>query len=235
MRACILQHVPFEGPAYIGRWLLEHDVSRGTVRLYRDEELPSPEDFDLLVVLGGPMSVNDVERYPWLRRETALIAQAIEAGRGVLGVCLGAQLIAPALGARVGPGPEREIGWFVVRRDRKSDPENAFGLPDEFPALHWHGEACQLPAGCGRLASTEVCRNQVYCKGQNVLAIQCHLEFRPESVSSLADNCTGDLSPGRWVQDEARMLADETLLDSANRLMGSILDRLIGALTPEQA
>jgi GMP synthase-like glutamine amidotransferase len=235
MRACILQHVHFEGPAYIARWLRDHDVSYHTVHLYRDEDLPSPEDFDLLVVLGGPMSVNDLEQYPWLRGETVLIAQAIEAGRVVLGVCLGAQLIARALGARVGPGPDREVGWFDVRRDRESDPDNTFGLPEEFPALHWHGEVCELPAGCRRLASTDICRNQMFCKGTNVLAIQCHLEFRPESVARLAQNCPADLLPGRWVQDEARMLAEEALFESANRRMRTILDRLVGAHAPEEA
>ena len=227
MRACILQHVPFEGPAYIGRWLEQKRADASTIHLYRGDALPCPDDFDLLVVMGGPMSVHDVERYPWLADEQALIRDAMRAGRTVLGICLGAQLIARALDGNVRPASEREIGWFDVRRDAQSDPENMFDLPDVFPALHWHGELCELPPGCVRLASTEACANQMFSLGENVLGIQCHLEFDMDSVRKLAGNCPEDLAPGTFVQTESRILADASRFTDAHRLMDSILDRLV--------
>lgn len=235
MRARILQHVPFEGPAHVGRWLAERGADTATIHGYRGDALPDPSEFDLLVVLGGPMSVNDVDRYPWLAEEQALILDTIEAGRAILGICLGAQLIARALGAEVGPASEREIGWFDVRRDPESDPDNRFGLPDRFPALHWHGEECELPPGCVRLASTDVCANQMFCLGAKVLAIQFHLEFEMASVRDLAINCPSDLAPGAFVQPEARILADAARFADAHRMMDSLLGQLTNTVVAATA
>src|SRR5271165_3985143 len=112
MRLHALQHVPFEGPAAIADWAAAQGVSMTVAHLYRGDALPSLSDFDMLAVMGGPMSVNDSSHYTWLDPEIAFMRAAIGAGKAVLGICLGAQMIAKALGARVYPGAQKEIGWF---------------------------------------------------------------------------------------------------------------------------
>lgn len=132
MRAHYLQHVPFEGLGSIEAWLHEAGYSIGVTRLFEGDAFPDPDDLDLLIVMGGPMSVNDEHRYPWLIQEKAFIRAAIDAGVAVLGVCLGAQLIASAHGAPVYPNHAAEIGWFPIEGVANSDPQadpDAFSFP----------------------------------------------------------------------------------------------------------
>jgi len=114
MRAHYLQHVPFEGLASIGRWLDAAGYEISATRLFDPEKLPSLDNIDLLVIMGGPMSVNDEKAFPWLAAEKQFVRDAIDSGKAVLGICLGAQLIASALGARVYPNAVKEIGWFPI-------------------------------------------------------------------------------------------------------------------------
>jgi GMP synthase-like glutamine amidotransferase len=139
LRISVLQHVPFETPGALENWAANRGHHLAVSHLYRDADLPDMRDFDWLVLLGGPMGVGDVDRFPWLTPETRLVAEAIDADRTVLGFCLGAQLIARALGAAVEPSRHREIGWFPVARRPDAAPLfNA--LPNRFPAFHWHGD-----------------------------------------------------------------------------------------------
>src|SRR5262245_17290143 len=148
MRVRVLQHVAFEGPAALAPALRAagHDVAH--TRLDLGEPLPALADFDWLVVMGGPMSVHDEREHAWLAPEKRLVRAAVEGGRRVLGVCLGAQLIAAALGAAVTRNREREIGWFPVARAPGAEASPfARALPSRFPAFHWHGETFALPPG----------------------------------------------------------------------------------------
>lgn len=147
-RAHVLQHVPFEGLGSIEPWLVTAGYSITWTRFFTGGNLPAPDDPDLLIVLGGPMSVNDETAFPWLRDEKRFVRRSIEAGVPLLGICLGAQLIASALDARVYPNRHREIGWFPVYRT----PDEPGVFPERFDAFHWHGETFDLPSGAALLA-----------------------------------------------------------------------------------
>lgn len=226
LRIHYLQHVPFEGPAAIVPLakMAGHSI-RGS-RPDLGEPLPDPADFDLLVILGGPMSVNDEDKYPWLVAEKELIVRMMEQGQALLGVCLGAQMIAAALGARIHRAAEKEIGWFPVQRVS----EEGLGslLPLSFTPLHWHGDTFDLPSGAVRLASTDCVPNQAVQFGPRALGLQFHLEATVESVQDLVANAAGEIEPGRPFQQ-----APETILAGASQAgerLHPILSRAIEKL-----
>lgn len=221
-----LQHVPFEGLGSIGPWLERAGHKVTGTRLYDSRALPHIDEFDLLIAMGGPMSVNDEDRFPWLAPEKQLIRHAIEQGKAVLGICLGAQLIAAAMGARVLRNREKEIGWFPVQGVPPSN-RSAFCLPPSATVFHWHGETFELPAGATRIGRSDGCKNQGFQLGRSVIGLQFHLETTPASARDLITHCREELSPGRYVQSEADMLAVPVERYSAiNNLMDEVLGYL---------
>jgi len=204
MRAQILQHVPFESPGSILTALEALGAEVGLTRLYAGDRLEQWPGLDLLVVMGGPMSVNDEAEFPWLVEEKALVANTIAAGRAVLGVCLGAQIIASALECRVFKNAASEIGWFPIQ---VTEAGGARGLDLTEPVFHWHGETFDLPVGAELLASSEGCVNQAFSIGPRVLGLQFHLEVTPKDLRSMIDHGRHDLVPSRFVQSESQMLA----------------------------
>ncbi|MHB8900825.1 MAG: type 1 glutamine amidotransferase [Thermoguttaceae bacterium] len=206
MRAHYLQHVPFEGLGSIGPWLetAGHPVTGS--RLFQSAELPDLADFDLLVILGGPMSVNDESKCPWLVAEKQLVRRAIEARKAVLGVCLGAQMIAASLGARVYPNSKKEIGWFPIEGLPVPGP-STFAFPPALKAFHWHGETFDLPDGAVRLARSAACENQAFQVGNSVIGLQFHLETTPDSARQIVANCREELTPSQYVQRDEEVLS----------------------------
>ncbi len=225
MRVHILQHVPFEGSGSIDAWLQKRKAQVTCTRFYDDPALPRLAGLDLLIALGGPMSVNDEQEHPWLTAEKRFIAQAVASGKAVLGICLGAQLIASALGARVYPGPEKEIGWFPVVAAEPSP--GGFALPASIPVFHWHGETFDLPDGARLMASSPGCRHQAFQFGARTIGLQFHLETTPASAGAIIANCRHELVPQRFVQSEDRIRA-ATSADYAaiNVLMEQLLEYL---------
>ncbi len=223
MRAHYLQHVPFEGLGSIEFWLQSAGYQISGTQLFNAEALPKIEDIDFLVVLGGPMSVNDEAGFPWLKNEKEFIKSAITAGKPVLGICLGAQLIASAMGGQVYPNSLAEIGWFQVEAVQ---PENAsvFQFPEEINVFHWHGETYSLPVGAKQLARSEGCENQAFQIGKHVIGLQFHLETTPESARAIVENCKDELVEGAFIQTESEILSvsDESY-SSINFLMSNIL------------
>ena len=226
MLAHYLQHVSFEGLGAIGPWLLSADYEITRTQLFRSAELPDPEEIDLLVVMGGPMSVNDEVAYPWLVPEKRFILRTVEAGKPVLGVCLGAQLIASALGLQVYPNAHKEIGWFPIRGVPSND-NATFRFPPGVEVFHWHGETFDLPIGAVRLAESDGCRNQAFQLGRSVIGLQFHLEATPESVRQIVANCRTELLPAEYVQSETRILAaPPENYQQINGLMAEVLSYL---------
>jgi len=223
MRAHYLQHVPFEGLGSIAPWLEAAEAEVTRTRLFTGEPLPDLAALDLLVVMGGPMSVNDEATLPWLVAEKRFIRTALEGGIPVLGVCLGAQLIAAAVGARVYTNREKEIGWFPVTAVPSTDP-SVFRFPPSLEVFHWHGETFDLPGGAVHLARSRACEHQAFQLGPSAIGLQCHLETTSASVRELASHCRAELVPSPFVQGEAEILAAPAERYAAmNAVMGEIL------------
>ncbi len=228
MRIQCLQHVPFEGPAAIGEWAQARGHRLELVPLYQGASPPPPAEFDWLLVMGGPMGVLDEQAFPWLIPEKAAIAAAIDADKGVIGVCLGAQLIASALGARVYRNPEKEIGWLPIEVTAEGAASRLFGpLAPDIEVFQWHGDTFDLPAGAVHLARSTACEHQAFAFGEHVLALQFHLESTPATVAALVSHCADEIVPARYVQDAERMLAADP--EDFERIRGALfglLDRL---------
>jgi GMP synthase-like glutamine amidotransferase len=222
-----LQHVPFEGLAGLEPLLRAAGHEIAVTRLFAGESLPSPEALDWLVVLGGPMSVHDESSHAWLAPEKQLVRRCIERGRTVLGICLGAQLVAEALGAAVTRNREKEIGWFPIERVAGAEASR-FGraLPPSAVAFHWHGETFGLPPGAIHLARSEACECQAFAFGDRVLALQFHLETTPAAALALVDHCKDELVPGRFVQTPEAMLADAARFERIRPVLASLLAEL---------
>ena len=168
------------------------------------------------------MSVNDERAYPWLKPEKKFIDEAIRRGLPVVGVCLGAQLIAAALGAKVYANTHKEIGWFPIQAlDVGAD---AFRFPRQATVFHWHGETFDLPSGAVRLARSSACENQAFQVGRNVIGLQFHLETTPQTAELLIQNCRGELVDGAYIQtEEAIRGVPESAYAEINKLMGLVL------------
>jgi GMP synthase-like glutamine amidotransferase len=214
MRFHCLQHVSFETPGLLAAHIRERGHSLHTTALFLDEPLPSTAEFDALIIMGGPMSVHDEAVYPWLRKEKELIAAAIREKKRVLGICLGAQLIALVSGARVYPNPQKEIGFWPLRWTAAANTL-VFQRPTDTLVFHWHGETFDLPAGAVLLASSEACVNQAFALGDHVLGMQFHPEVTPEIIRAMIDHEGEELVDAPYIQPAADMLAKAANLPEA--------------------
>jgi GMP synthase-like glutamine amidotransferase len=227
MRVHHLQHVPFEALGSMESYLRSRGHRLTSTHLYLGQPLPDPEAFDWLIVMGGPMGVHDTSLFPWLNAEKEFLAQAMQHGKTVLGICLGAQLIADVLGARVSKNKYREIGWFpIIPAAQAADTLLAETLPRPFEAFHWHGDTFELPAGATLLASSEACRNQGFIADNHIVALQFHLETTMEAARMLLDHCRNELDGSPFVQKEAELLAGTAKFDAINQVMGKVLEAL---------
>jgi len=196
-------------------------------QLNRVPTLPWLSDFDMLTVMGGPMSANDEAGLSWLGPEIALVRAAIAADKTLLGICLGAQIIAKALGARVYPGSAKEIGWFPIQRTAGSHPFFD-GLPDCFTPFHWHGETFDLPHGAKPLARSKITETQAFAVGQRVLGLQFHMEATEESVRALLKGAAHEIGHGAFEQQPGTILAGLDQCASLRPLLDVVLDCLTG-------
>ena len=226
MRAHYLQHVPFEGLGSIEPWLIEAGCNITETRFFEATKLPGPDEVDMLIVMGGPMSANDESEFPWLAAEKQFIRRCVEAGKSVLGICLGAQLIASALGARVYPNHVKEIGWFPVQGINAIE-KATFRFPARTEVFHWHGETFDLPPGAVCIARSDGCDNQAYQLGKSVIGLQFHLETTPESAAEIVTHCRAELVPSKYVQTEKEILA---ATPERYRAINSLMDEVLSFL-----
>jgi GMP synthase-like glutamine amidotransferase len=223
------QHVPFEGLGSIEPWARAQGYTLTCTRLYAGEKPPPASVHDWLIVMGGPMNIYEEREHPWLAGEKRAIRAAIDAGQRVLGICLGVQLIADVLGAKVVRNAHKEIGWFPVELTAEAD--RCAGLadfPPAFEAFHWHGDTFGLPPGAVHLARSEACAQQAFAWHDRVMGLQFHLETTAASAAELIDHARDEIVPAPFIQPAAAMLAEPARFARLNVLMDRLLHRMSG-------
>ncbi len=222
-----LQHVPFEGLGSIEPWSVKNGHRLTRSRLYLNDNFPLISNIDWLIIMGGPMSVNDTIAYPWLNDEMAFIEQAIAAQKTILGICLGAQLIAGVLGSKVYPNSQKEIGWFQVEKV-KTARESKIGktMADVITPFHWHGETFDLPPGAVHLAESRACELQAFVYKDRVIGLQYHLETTMQTAKMLIQHCSHEIEKAPYIQSRSKMLAEPSHFTKINREMERLLDYL---------
>jgi len=224
MKFHVLQHAAYEGPGEIAAWAQKRGHTISVSHLYRGDALPALQDFDSLVVMGGEMNIYQDRDWPWLKAERAFVRAALEGGKSVLGICLGAQLIADALGARVVQNLEFEIGWLPIRWTPEASAEFR-GIKSSSTVLHWHGDTFNLPEGATRLAASDGCAEQGFVIPGKCLALQFHMEVDPALVKLYL--ASQDWWPkGPCVQDPALIEAGAAKHCAVNsELLHGMLDK----------
>ncbi len=228
VRIVAVTHVPFEGPGTIADWAHARGHRLEVYRAY-ERDSAHPGEHEMLVVMGGPMGVQDEDAHAWLAPEKRFVAAAIESGAYVLGVCLGAQIVAEVLGAIVERGPHKEIGWFPVRLTEAGRTSSVFGrLPEEFEVLHWHGDIFEIPDGATRTVESDAFSNQAfeYDDGR-VVALQFHLEETAKTLETLIEAGGHEIEAGgRWVQSAEDMMRRPERFTDSRRLLSTLLDSM---------
>lgn len=227
MHVHYLQHVPFEGTGCIEAFLRDRDHKISATRFFLDEKPPAPDAIDGLIILGGPMGINDVDEHPWLAAEKTFIGDVIGAGKWALGICLGAQMIADVLGARVYKAGHKEIGWFDIYRSQEAAQ---FGFDDILPrsikTFHWHGDTFDLPAGALLLATSKACKNQGFIFNKRVVGLQFHLEVTPPAIEAMVRNGSAELYNAPYIQTADEIKLHSGLCPGNNRVMHKLLSYL---------
>jgi len=207
------QHIAGEGFGSCYQFLKQHNAKITATEFFalpvdrslEIEALPQVEDVDLLIIMGGEMSVNDEVNFPWLKIEKRWLRRYLSMGKPAIGLCLGGQLIANALGAAVSRSEKQELGWTGVRKVNYV-PAECFELPAEFNVMQWHSETFEIPKGAIHLAENDVCRNQMYQIGKNVLGFQFHPEITPEALNLFLENEEElDHFPGQHMQTQQQL------------------------------
>jgi len=205
MKIHCFQHVAFETPGSILEWADIQQYSINYTRFYKELPVfPLINDIDFLLVLGGCMNVDEEAIYPWLREEKDFIREAVSAGKKVLGICLGSQLIAHALGSNVYPQEEKEIGFFSVQFTKEATQHPFFNhFKNPYTVFHWHGDTFNLPADATLIASSDTCKNQAYLVGNNVLGLQFHIEMDEKVINEMISHDGDELNEkGNYIQSK---------------------------------
>ena len=229
MKIHCIKHVSFEGPGAIAAWAEEQGHEMAYYKAYLDQDFPDPEECEFVVIMGGPMNVYEDEKYPWLKPERTFLKAALENGAKMLGICLGAQLLADVLGGSVTRNEHREIGFFPVQKEAQANFSRLFKpFPDVLTVLHWHGDTFSIPPGALHAFKSLNCSNQAFAYEERVVGLQFHLETTEESLEALLTNCAEELTgPDMTCVQTAEDMRDR--LDLLNPMHGALfglLDRM---------
>ena len=220
-------HVPYEGLGCIEKWITLKKHSITYSKFYENYSLPELSEIDWLIVMGGPMGVYDENIYPWLSEEKNYIKRAIDSGKTVLGICLGSQLIADVLGAKVYPNKQKEIGWFNLSLTKVGQQHPILkDFENSFPVFHWHGDTFDLPSESIQLFQSEITKNQGFLYHEKVLGLQFHFEVTVQSLTNMVSNGMSELVENESIQSSESILAQTSDIESNNQKMYSILDFL---------
>ncbi|MDR3348212.1 MAG: type 1 glutamine amidotransferase [Acidaminococcales bacterium] len=228
MRIHCLQHDPAETPGSILDWAKRRGHDASCTLLCADGPLPLLSDFDWLVVMGGPMNVYEENRHPWLKREKVFLRAAIDAGKAVIGICLGGQLIACVTGGLVTKNPLPEIGWLPVRWRKEALDDPLFAcFPPEATVLEWHGDTfSKLPDGARLLAESAACAHQAFVYKERVFGFQFHLEATELLLRQFTAEFAGDLTKSPYVQSAREILAHPEYIEQNNAWLSAFLTAL---------
>lgn len=219
IRFHIIQHVSFEKAEVIEDWAISQGHKVEHTHIYKGQPLPGLSDFDVMVIMGGPMSVYDEDKFPWIEEENKFIKESIKHGKRIIGICLGAQFLAKALEAKVYKGPAKEIGWFPI-----SFHTSFTGIfPESQTVFHWHGDTFDIPEGAVALASSKAVTNQGFIYNERIIALQFHLEVKKSSVSKMLIECAEDLSPGPFVQESTIIEKENAYYEQNWELISNLL------------
>jgi len=226
MKIHVLQHSSINTLGTIEEYAKTKNYRLESTRFYETISSPELDTFDLLIIMGGPIGVYDYKENPWLRDEKTFIKQAIEAGKPVLGICLGAQLLADILGAHVYENRHMEMGWFPVKAPgSENKPEFLEGLPDKITVFHWHSRTFDLPAGAVQLFESEGCKNQGFIYNGRVVALQFHPEVNEDRILSLIKRFGDGMANGPFVQKKEKMPEQRKYLAATKEFMFLVLDK----------
>ncbi|MBN1597125.1 MAG: amidotransferase [Bacteroidales bacterium] len=224
MRIHCIRHEPFEGLAAIEEWIRAKNYHLTFTHTYISQCFPNDNSFDFLIIMGGTVDLSNDSFDPCLEEEIDFIRRSIDKNKKVLGICLGAQLIAKALGAKVYTGKYKEIGWYPIKFNLKDNPSLNF-LPVTMEVFHWHGDTFDIPVGAVHLASSEVTPNQGFMLGKNVLAMQYHSEMTHDSIRKMLKAAPEEIkNGGQHIQTAEEILGSDELISNNNDLMFKILD-----------
>lgn len=238
LRVHYFQHIAGEGFGSCYDYLKAHQAKITATEFFalpvdlplELEALPDIDEVDLLIIMGGTMSVNDEANYPWLKLEKRWLRRYLSAGKPAIGLCLGGQLIANALGASVSRNQHQELGWMDVGRVSHI-PENYFQIPEKINIMQWHSETFEIPRGGVRLAQNNVCQNQMYQIGRNVLGFQFHPEMTPHALQLLIENEEDSaVFNGEYVQPIAELKKTiKSKFEQGNQLLNRAIEYVVSA------
>lgn len=222
------QQVPFEGLSCIADWAAKGNHTITHTRWYESTDITALANADWLIIMGGPMGVYEQDQYPWMPVAIDLIATAIRQNKKVLGICLGAQLVAAALGANVYPHTQTEVGWYpldVTFQDQATPLQAVF--PQHFNTFHFHGDTFDVPAGATRFAASAACSHQAFIYGDRVIGLQFHMELTPDSLTGMLDFGAATIAAGGpFIQSNEKIQQHLDLLKQNNDIMYRLLDYL---------
>lgn len=233
MKVHVFMHVPYEGLGHIEDWAEARHYDFSFTQWYLEEHPPALEEIDMLIVLGGPMGVHDVEEYPWLMEEKAYLRKAIDQKKPILGICLGAQILAELLGGEVRVNPHREIGWHPITLEKdflKTPLAKAF--PEEQPIVfQWHHDGFSLPKGAMPIGSSPVSACQGYVYDEHIVGIQFHLEMNRDFIHRLINKARHELDNTQpYVMSEEEIEDRLHISDSMQQQLYTLMDSWVEML-----